>query len=81
MVLIFPFFQMYSRAVPGQFGAIMKTWKLLDDTNWEVRDKNYTDFQITLANQSQPQQPKLLSAIQTMTCPRGAVQGGVFCSK
>ncbi|XP_046377612.2 uncharacterized protein LOC124149848 isoform X2 [Haliotis rufescens] len=67
--------------VPGQFGAIMKTWKLLDDTNWEVRDKSYTDFQITLANQSQPQQPKLLSAIQTMTCPRGAVQGGVFCIK
>ncbi|XP_046584029.1 sushi, von Willebrand factor type A, EGF and pentraxin domain-containing protein 1-like [Haliotis rubra] len=67
--------------VPGQFGTIMKTWKLLDNSNWEVRGNGYSDFQITLANQSQSQEPKILAAFQTMTCPRGAVQGGVFCIK
>ncbi|XP_067687643.1 uncharacterized protein [Haliotis asinina] len=67
--------------VPGQFGIIMKAWKHLDDTNWEVRDSDYSDFQITLANQSQPQEPNIVAAFQIMTCPRGAVQGGVFCIK
>ncbi|XP_046377661.2 uncharacterized protein LOC124149874 [Haliotis rufescens] len=66
--------------VPGQFGNILRTWHFLDDTNWEVRHENYTDFNMKL-DQQNPLQPTFMSAVQIMTCPTGAIQGGVFCIK
>ncbi|XP_046581283.1 uncharacterized protein LOC124288796 [Haliotis rubra] len=66
--------------VPGQFGNILRTWHSLDDTNWEVRRENYTDFYMNV-DQQQPLKPSFMSAVQMMTCPKGAIQGGVFCVK